>query len=134
MDGSLVVKEGALSRCSSKTCGARHKRAFYHFVSRGAFDIRGLGPKIIDRFLDEGLLSDIADIFTLRKGDIEVLERFGEKSAENIAAEISVKKAVSLSALHLLAGYFTRRRRNGAAFGGSGDFRRWRVAGDFGRF
>ncbi|MEK7520537.1 MAG: NAD-dependent DNA ligase LigA [Patescibacteria group bacterium] len=96
VDGSLVVKEGALSRCSSKTCGARHKRAFYHFVSRGAFDIRGLGPKIIDRFLDEGLLSDIADIFTLRKGDIEVLERFGEKSAENIAAEISVKKAVSL--------------------------------------
>ncbi len=95
VDGAPVVKEGALSRCSGKECGARHKRAFYHFVSRGAFDIRGLGPKIINRFIDEGLLGDIADIFALRKGDIEALERFGKKSAENIVGEIEVRKAVS---------------------------------------
>ncbi len=52
---------------------------------------------MIDRFLDEGLISDAADIFTLQKGDIEVLERFGEKSAENIVAEVESKKHITLS-------------------------------------
>jgi DNA ligase (NAD+) len=96
IDGSRVVREGALSHCSNPKCGARHKEALYHFVSRGAFDIRGLGTKIIDRFLDEGLISDAADIFSLKKGDIAVLERFGEKSAENIVREIEEKKKVRI--------------------------------------
>jgi DNA ligase (NAD+) len=68
----------------------------YHFVSRAAFNIEGMGPKIIDKFLDEGLISDSADIFELQKGDIAALERFGEKSAENIVAEIAEKKHVTL--------------------------------------
>jgi DNA ligase (NAD+) len=96
VDGSRVVKDGAISRCSNPRCGARHKENLYHFVSRGAFDIRGLGPKIIDRFLDEGLIADAADIFTLEEGDIEVLERFGERSAENIVNEIAGKKTIGL--------------------------------------
>ncbi len=96
VDGSKVVKDGVIYRCSNKACGARHKENLYHFVSRAAFNIEGLGPKIIDRFLDEGLISDAADIFTLQKGDIEVLERFGEKSAENIVKEVSEKKKITL--------------------------------------
>lgn len=96
IDNSKVVREGALYRCSNPDCGARSRESLRHFVSRAAFDIRGLGPKIIDRFLDEGLLSDAADIFELKAGDIAALERFGEKSAENIVKEVSEKKKISL--------------------------------------
>ncbi|MCP6720211.1 MAG: NAD-dependent DNA ligase LigA [Patescibacteria group bacterium] len=97
VDGSKAVKEGVIYRCSSPNCGARHRESLYHFVSRTAFDIRGLGAKIIDRFLDEGLIGDAADIFTLKEGDITVLERFGEKSAENVVREINEHKKISLS-------------------------------------
>ncbi len=97
VDGSPVVREGAIHRCSSKTCAARHREALCHFVSRGAFNIEGLGPKIIDRFLDEGLISDAADIFTLQAGDIAALERFGERSAENIVDEVAEKKRLPLA-------------------------------------
>jgi len=96
VDGSPVVREGAIHRCSSKQCAAQHREQLYHFVSRGAFNIEGLGPKIIDTFLDEGLISDAADIFTLRAGDIAALERFGEKSAENIVNEAAAKRRVTL--------------------------------------
>lgn len=96
VDGSAVFQEGAVWRCSNKDCGARVKENFYHFVSRGAFNLEGVGPKIIDKFLDEGLIADVADIFSLNKGDIEVLERFGEKSADNIVKEVGEKKKISL--------------------------------------
>lgn len=96
VDGSKVVRDGVAYRCSSVVCGARHRESLYHFVSRGAFNIEGLGPKIIDRFLDEGLISDAADIFSLEKGDITVLPQFGEKSAENIVEEIELKKTIPL--------------------------------------
>jgi DNA ligase (NAD+) len=96
VDGSPVTRDGAITRCSSKTCAAQHREALYHFVSRAAFNIEGLGPKIIDKFLDEGLISDAADIFELQKGDIAALERFGEKSAENIVAEVAQKNHVTL--------------------------------------
>ncbi|MDO8751939.1 MAG: NAD-dependent DNA ligase LigA, partial [Candidatus Wolfebacteria bacterium] len=94
--GGTSARQGVLLRCSNARCGARQREQLYHFVSRAAFDIRGLGDKILDRFLDEGLITDVADIFTLEEGDIKVLERFGEKSAENITREISEKKEISL--------------------------------------
>jgi len=96
VDGSPAVRDGVAYKCSNKNCGARHREQLYHFVSRGAFNLEGLGPKIIDRFLDEGLISDAADIFELKEGDIAVLERFGEKSAQNIVQEVNVKKIISL--------------------------------------
>lgn len=96
-DGSAVVRDGVAYRCSNKQCGARTSENIRHFVSRSAFDIRGMGPKIIDRFMDEGLISDVADIFTLTEGDIETLERFGEQSAKNIIREIHEHKKISLS-------------------------------------
>ncbi len=96
IDNSKIVVEGAIYRCSNPKCGAKNKRLLKHFVSRTAFDIRGLGGKILDRFLDEGLISDAADIFELEEGDIAVLKRFGEKSAKNIVREISEHKKISL--------------------------------------
>jgi DNA ligase (NAD+) len=96
-DGSKVVRDGVAYRCSSKSCGAQHREFLAHFASRGAFNIEGLGPKILDKFLDEGLIADAADIFTLKIGDIAALPRFGDKSAENIVAEIEQKKKVSLA-------------------------------------
>lgn len=96
VDGARVKKDGAIARCSNPKCAARHRESLCHFVARSAFDIRGLGAKIVDRFLDEGLMSDAADIFTLRAGDIAVLERFGEKSAENVVREVEEKKRITL--------------------------------------
>jgi len=96
-DGGKVVKDGVFYKCGNKNCGGAHKEKLYHFVSRGAFNLEGLGPKIIDRFIDEGLVNDAADIFTLKEGDILTLERFGKKSAENIVREVNLKKEISLS-------------------------------------
>src|SRR5581483_4493228 len=86
----------ALWRCPNPKCFARQRRSFYHFVSRGAFNIDGLGPKIIDRLLDEGLIEDPSDLFSLKEKDLEQLERFAQKSAENLVAAISDRKEISL--------------------------------------
>ncbi|KKU11787.1 MAG: ligase protein [Parcubacteria group bacterium GW2011_GWB1_45_7] len=96
IDGSKIRHEGAIYRCSNSNCGARLREELYHFVSRGAFNIDGLGPKILDKFIDEGLILDAADIFTLSREDISVLEGFGDKSAENILKETESKKNISL--------------------------------------
>lgn len=81
--------------CMNPKCSAKNERYLEHFVS--VFEIYELGPKILRRFKDEGLITDAADIFTLTKDDISPLERFGEKSAENIISEIENKKHISLS-------------------------------------
>jgi DNA ligase (NAD+) len=99
IDGGKIIREGVFYKCSNRTCGARHKEFLRHFVSRGAFNIEGLGPKILERFMDEGLISDGADIFELQKGDISSLSSFGEKSADNIVSEINLKKRVLLERL-----------------------------------
>ena len=96
IDGAEILKDGAIYRCSNSRCGARSRQNLYHFVSRGAFNIEHLGPKIIDRFFDEGLISDSADIFTLEEDEIKVLERFGDKSAQNIVQEINERKTITL--------------------------------------
>jgi len=97
IDGSKVIQDGAIYRCSNSRCGARARQNLHHFVSRNAFNIEKLGPKIIDRFLDEGLITDAADIFTLEENEIKVLDQFGDKSAQNIIQEISQKKTLPLA-------------------------------------
>ena len=96
IDNSKVIQEGAYYKCSNPICGARNRELLYHFISRGGFNLDGIGPKIIDRFLDEGLIGDAADIFDLKEGDIGSLERFGEKSAQNIVNEVAAKKKLPL--------------------------------------
>lgn len=80
--------------CTNKKCPARDRRGLQHFVN--VYEIYEIGPKIIDRLKDEGLINDAADIFTLDKSDLAELERFGEKSAKNIIESINSHKKVSL--------------------------------------
>jgi len=95
---SKIIKIGdeVAYRCSDKNCGAILREKMYHFVSKNAFDITGVGPKIIDRFLDEGLIKDAGDLFFLKENDIKHLERFAEKSASNIINSIQSKKNIKL--------------------------------------
>jgi len=86
----------ALLRCPNPKCFARQRKSMHHFASRTAFDMRGIGPKIIDKLLEEGLIQDPADLFNLKEGDVVQLERFAEKSAQNLIAAIQGKKEVSL--------------------------------------
>ncbi|MEX0690170.1 MAG: NAD-dependent DNA ligase LigA, partial [Candidatus Paceibacterota bacterium] len=97
IDGSEIKKDGVVLKCSNLRCGARNKEQLYHFVSRLAFNMDGIGPRIIDKFLDEGLIADFSDLFELKAGDIEALEGFGEKSAQNILKELKLKKEIDLS-------------------------------------
>ena len=98
-DGSPIVRDGVAYRCPNPACGARHRENLYHFVSRPAFNFDGLGPKIIDRLLDEGLITDAADLFQLETGELRTLERFGEKSAQNLVNEIQARRRVTLPRL-----------------------------------
>lgn len=93
--GKVEKKELVAHYCSNPKCPAKNERYLEHFVS--VFGIYELGPKILKRFKDEGLITDAADIFLLSKEDIAPLERFGEKSAQNIIKEIEDKKKISLS-------------------------------------
>jgi len=89
-------KGEVVSRCLNPYCPAKERRYFYHFVSRPAFNIIGLGPKIVDQLLDQGLVQDPADLFDLKEGDLIPLERFAEKSAENLTSSIRESKDISL--------------------------------------
>jgi len=89
-------KGEAVSRCSNSECFAQKKEYFHHFVSKGAFNIEGLGEKIVDQLVEENLVSDPADLFELKQGDLLSLKRFAEKSAENIIRAIQGKKEITL--------------------------------------
>lgn len=80
--------------CTNKNCPAKNQRAMQHFVN--AYEIYEIGPKILDRLKEEGLISDAADLFALEKVDLSGLERFGEKSADNIIESIASHKKIEL--------------------------------------
>jgi len=83
-------------RCENPDCQARRREFLYHFTSKKAFDIEGLGPKIIDQLMDENLISRPPDIFELKEGDLLPLERFAEKSAQNLVQALSKSKKITL--------------------------------------
>ncbi len=90
-------KNGVILRCENKKCPAKSRESLHHFVSKKAFDIDGLGPKILDKLSDIGLISDFADIFFLTEGDLVPIERFAEKSAKNLIEAIKSKKEIELA-------------------------------------
>lgn len=90
-------KDEAAYYCTNKKCFAQEQEKTYHFVSKKAFNIDGLGPKIIDQLLNAGLIADVADIFSLNKENLLPLERFAEKSVDNILAAITNAKKITLS-------------------------------------
>ncbi len=96
-DGSIERIPGqAAWRCVYKNSYEQQKRKFYHFVSKKSFDIVDCGPKVIDLLLDQGLISEYADIFTLKRGDLLNLPRFAEKSVDNLLSSIEKSKRVTL--------------------------------------
>jgi DNA ligase (NAD+) len=98
-EGDVSKKEGGTGKtvafyCVNKKCPAKNMRGMQHFVS--IFEIYEVGPKILDRLQDEGLITDAGDLFILEEADLSGLERFGEKSAKNIIESIQSKKEISL--------------------------------------
>lgn len=90
-----VEREGSYYYCPNLSCPAQLKGRIKHLASRKALDIEGLGEKIIEQLMEEGLITNMADIFYLKKGDLVPLERFAEKSASNLEDEIEKSKKVS---------------------------------------
>ena len=83
----------AVARCTGGiSCPAQSKRAIQHFASRKAMDIEGLGDKLVEQLVDNGLLHTIADIYQLKAGQLAGLERMGDKSAANLVEAIEKSK------------------------------------------
>lgn len=96
-DSVVRQVEGEVAfRCTNKKCYAVTLRSLEHFVSKGAMDIDGLGPKIIEQLLGVGLIKDAADLYSLRREDLGNLERFAEKSATNLIQSISNRREADL--------------------------------------
>jgi DNA ligase (NAD+) len=94
-----VIREGeeVAYRCVNKKCFAMTLRQLIHFVSKDAVDISGLGKKLVEQFISEGLIKDAADIYTLKKSDLLSLERFAEKKADNVILAITSHKEIPLN-------------------------------------
>lgn len=95
--GEVARRSGeAATYCLNKKCFAIEIENIIHFVSKKGFNIDGLGEKIVEQLMNEGLVSNVADIFELKKGDLEPLERFAEKSADNLINSIEKSKSIEL--------------------------------------
>lgn len=92
--GTEIIKKDIFYYCKNKSCSAKNKRWLEHFVN--AFEIYEIGPKILERLSEEGLISDASDLFILEASDLSGLDRFGEKSADNIIKSIEEHKSVLL--------------------------------------
>ncbi|MEK7493938.1 MAG: NAD-dependent DNA ligase LigA, partial [Patescibacteria group bacterium] len=102
--GSFVAKgtigagktKSAAHYCTNKNCFAVELERIIHFVSKKGMNIDGMGEKIVEQLVHEGLIANVADIYELKKGDLELLERFAEKSAQNLIDAIETSKTVAL--------------------------------------
>ena len=99
--GAPVVRDedGAHIRCTGAECPAQRLRHIVHFASRDAMDIEGLGPAVVEALVGAGLVKGPGDLYRLRAGDVEPLERMGKKSAENLMAAIEKSKSAGLGRL-----------------------------------
>jgi DNA ligase (NAD+) len=100
--GSKIEKlpDEAIARCTGGLiCGAQRKQALWHFAQRRAMDIDGLGEKIIDQLVDQQLIRTPADLFKLGFGTLAALERFADKSAQNLLDSIAQARQTTLPRL-----------------------------------
>ncbi|MBU1708359.1 NAD-dependent DNA ligase LigA [bacterium] len=96
----LIKDEGeAISRCPNEECPEQVKKQIEHFASRNAMDIDGMGSETVELLYEKKLLRNIGDIFSLSKKEIEPLERFAEKSAQNLLKGIEKAKSRPLERL-----------------------------------
>jgi len=97
-EAEIVFTEGeVVPRCQNIACPAQVKGNILHFAHRRAMDIDGLGDKIVDQLVDNGLIKDPGDLYSLTAGKIADLERMGEKSAANLVAEIEKSRSAPLA-------------------------------------
>src|SRR6516225_5895025 len=96
--GTKVVKtEGEVDyRCVNANCPAKLMGTILHFASRGVMNIDGMGEALVAQLLERGLVKNVADIYDLSKKDMLGLERFADKSAQNILDEIEKSKTLPL--------------------------------------
>lgn len=95
-DGAIERISGESAwKCKNKNSFAQIKRKFHYFVSKNAFDIDHCGAKVVDALIDANLISDYADIFSLKKGDLLSLPRFAEKSVSNLLDSIEKSKKIT---------------------------------------
>ena len=98
--GAALAREAgeAAIRCVGGVgCQAQLKGVVRHFASRKAMNIDGLGDKLIDQLVDEGLLTSVADLFRLTKDGVGALDRMGEKSSENLLLSVAAARETTLS-------------------------------------
>lgn len=86
-------------RCPNSSCPAQIKRAIEHFAARGVMDIDGLGTKLVDQMVEEGVVHNFADLYRLKKEDLTGLERMADKSAQNLIDAIKRSKTRPLDRL-----------------------------------
>ena len=99
-DGSIERIPGESAyRCVTLDSEFLYRKRMYYFVSKGALNVDGVGPRIIDALLDNGLVQTYEDLFTLKVGDIQVLEGFKEKAAQNVVAALQRATRVPLHRL-----------------------------------
>ena len=89
----------AAVKCTNSSCSAQVKERIVHFASRSAMNITGLGEKIVSQLIDIGMIRDFADIYNLKAERLAELDRFGEKSAQNLMSAIEKSKSRPLAAL-----------------------------------
>ena len=93
-------KDGeAALRCTNPHCPALGREGLIHFASKGAMDIEGCGPAVINQLLEAELIRDVSDLYLLTKEQLVVLDRMGEKSAENLVKAIAASKEQSFDRL-----------------------------------
>jgi len=97
--GSSVkrVDGEAVTRCINRNCPAQIKEGIKHFAAKGAFDIDGMGDKIVEQLVDKGLVSSFADIFRLTDDQLIALDRMGPKSADNLTRAVHDAKKIRLA-------------------------------------
>ena len=89
----------AARKCTNPQCPARGREGLFHFVSRGAMNMDGIGPSVLTAMVASGLVRDAADLYTLTKEELLTLDRVGDKSADNILNAIETSKQAGLARL-----------------------------------
>lgn len=89
----------AARKCTNPQCPARGREGLFHFVSRSAMNMDGIGPSVLTSMVVSGLVRDVADLYTLTKDELLTLDRVGDKSADNILHAIETSKEAGLARL-----------------------------------
>lgn len=99
--GTKLIREAdeSVIRCPNVNCPAQIYRSIVHFASKGAMNIDGLGPAIVDTLINNDLIHSVADLYTLDPNDLLLLDNFKEKSVSNLLSSIEKSKSNSLDRL-----------------------------------